>query len=69
VGWTAVSRRNVAVTLPASQATGRQRGDSSRPVGNSSGVKTTASATVGIQVHQAHQAATIAPGSEPGRVR
>jgi hypothetical protein len=68
VGWRTARATIAAVTAPASQATGRQRGDSSRPVGNSSGVNTTARATVGYQLDQANQVATMAPGSDPGRV-
>ena len=59
---------NAADAAPASQATGRQRGDSSRPVGNNKGVNTNASARVGYHGQEAYQAARTAPGSEPGRV-
>jgi len=60
---------NAAVTPPASHAAGRQRGDSTRPVGNKKRVNTSASAMVGYHAHERYQAATIAPGSEPSRVR
>jgi hypothetical protein len=59
---------NAAVAAPANQAKDRQRGDSSRPVGNNKGVKTRARARVGYHVQEAYQAAKVAPGSEPGRV-
>ena len=59
---------NAAVAAPASQATGRQRGESSRPVGNSKGVKISARAMAGAHGHDPYQAARIAPGSDPGRV-
>jgi hypothetical protein len=57
------------VTAAAGQATSRQRGDSSRPVGNSSGVNTTTTrARVGYQVQEAHQAARTPPGRRAARV-
>jgi hypothetical protein len=59
---------SVTVTPAASQPAGRQRGDSSRPVGNRKRVNTSARVAVGYHHHTAYQAATIAPGSEPGRV-
>jgi hypothetical protein len=48
-------------------ATGRQRGDGSRPVGNSSRVKTKIRPRMGSH-HQENQAARAAPGSDPWRV-
>jgi hypothetical protein len=39
VGWKAASTLFAVISMAASQATGRQRGDSSRPVGNNSSVK------------------------------
>ena len=59
---------NAAVAAPANQANGRQRGDSSRPVGNNKGVNTSARARVGYHGQEAYQAAKVAPGNEPGRV-
>jgi hypothetical protein len=51
-----------AMTAAAGQATSRQRGDSSRPVGNSSGVNTSVRARVGYQAQEANQAARTGPG-------
>ena len=50
--------------IPPSQATGRQRGDASRPVvGYSNGTNNTSSA-IGIEwIHKVAQAAATAPGS------
>jgi hypothetical protein len=59
---------NTAVATPASQAMGRQRGDSRCPVGNKKGVNTSAKARVGYHGQEAYQAARVAPGSDPGRV-
>jgi hypothetical protein len=56
------------VVTPASQATGRQRGESSRPVGNNKGVNTSVRAVTSHHGHEPYQAARIAPGSDPGRV-
>jgi hypothetical protein len=50
-----------------STATGRQRADGSRPVGNSSRVNTKISPSTGSH-HHWNQAATAPPGSGPGRV-
>ena len=58
-----------AIAAAAATATGRQRADSSRPVGNSSGVNTSTSASVGYHHHELYQAARTTPGAEPGRVR
>jgi hypothetical protein len=58
-----------AVPTVAAAATGRQRVDSSRPVGNTSGVNTSTSASVGYHHHEVYQAARTTPGDEPGRVR
>jgi hypothetical protein len=66
--WRKVSAVRTAVVTPASQATGRQRGDSSRPVGNSKGVKISVRARIRNHCHDPYQAARIAPGSDPGRV-
>jgi hypothetical protein len=68
-GLRAASTVSVTVTPPASQAAGRQRGDSSRPVGNSKRVNTSARMMVGYHHHMAYQAAISRPGNEPGRVR
>jgi hypothetical protein len=57
-----------AVRLTASQATGRQRGDSDRPVGNNSSGNTTMSTIVGDQIQVFTQAATSGTGSDPGWV-
>jgi hypothetical protein len=54
------------VTAPASQATGRQRGDSIRPVGNNKGVKTSVRARTSHHGQEPHQAARVAPGSGDG---
>ena len=60
---------NAAIAAPPSQATGRHRGDSNRPVGKNNSVNSSARNTVGYHAHEAYQAATIAPGSQPGRVK
>lgn len=49
------------MVAPASQATGRQRGDGGRPSGNSSGVNSSTRATVGYQAQEANQAARTPP--------
>jgi hypothetical protein len=40
VGWSAASSTSATVTSAANAANGRQRADSSRPVGNNKGVAT-----------------------------
>jgi hypothetical protein len=58
----------VAATPNApSAATGRQRADGSRPVGNSSSVNTKIRPSTGCH-HHWNQAASAAPGNDPGRV-
>jgi hypothetical protein len=52
-----------------SQATGRQRGDSSRPSGNSKATKVKSSPTLGAQIHCAIQFASGPPGTVPGAIR
>jgi hypothetical protein len=57
VGARAPSALMAAVVAPPSQATGRQRGDGSRPLGNSRGVKSRARAMVGYQAQELNQPA------------
>jgi hypothetical protein len=68
VGAKALSTTMATVVAAARKATGRQRGDSSRPVGNNSSVNTDTRLKSGNQNQLLYQAATIAPGSEPPRV-
>jgi hypothetical protein len=68
VGWSAASSTSATVTSAASAATGRQRADRSRPVGNNKGVATKTRANIGIHHCCWYQAAQVAPGSEPGRL-
>jgi hypothetical protein len=59
-----------AVAAPASQAIGRQRGDSSRPVGNRRGMNTSANAMVRYHVPPSRaQATRMGSGSDPDRVQ
>src|ERR687886_1346504 len=62
--------KTVATTIqkPASQATGRQRRDGRRPVGNSRGAKVTSSNVPGAPIQETSQAIAAPAGSEPGRV-
>jgi hypothetical protein len=69
VGCRALSVTITAVPAPATSATGRQRADSSRPVGNTSRVNTNTSTSVGYHHHEVYQAARTAPGIPPGRAR
>jgi hypothetical protein len=50
------------------QATSRQRGDSSRPVGNSSGSSTTTRVKIGAKDNVPAKATHTPPGSDPGAV-
>jgi hypothetical protein len=68
VGCRAVNAMIVVIVIAATTATGRQRAESSRPVGNSNGVNTNARVSVGIQICCWYQTAKAAPGHEPGRV-
>jgi hypothetical protein len=65
-GLSAPRTAYAAVRPTASQVTGRQRGDSDRPVGNSSSGNTSASRIVGGQIQFRTQFATSGPGSDPG---
>ena len=69
VGCTAARATNNVVAATVSQPTSRQGGDGGRPSGNSRGVNTKASATVGYQAQPENQPASTPPGSRPGRVR
>jgi hypothetical protein len=53
----------------ASHATGRQRREGSRPVGNSKGTKVSSSPMPGAQTSWAAQMASGPPGTVPGAVR
>jgi hypothetical protein len=64
-----LSTVKTAVAAPASQATGRQPGESSRPVGNNKGVNTSARARTSHHGQEPYQAARTLPGSDPGRER
>ena len=59
-----------AVTTPVrpipNQVTGRQRGDSDRPVGNNSSGNTMVRKMIGFQIQPDSQAATSGAGSDPG---
>src|SRR4029450_8539824 len=66
VDCTAVRTTSPAVATAATTATGRQRADRARPVGNTSRVNTTMRVSIGYHHHDAYQAAKAAPGSEPG---
>src|SRR4029453_11313459 len=61
-------RVTAAMARPPVTATGRQRGDGSRAVGNSSGVNTKIRPRIGSH-HPKNQAAAAATGSDPGAVR
>jgi len=58
-----VSATIAAVMAAVSQATGRQRADSSRPVGNTKTVTTVARINVGYHHQLLYQALSMAPGS------
>ena len=66
---TAVSTVITVIGMADSQATGRQRGDGSRPSGNNSGTKVSASPSPGAQAHWPIQTASPPPGRVPGAVR
>jgi hypothetical protein len=51
-----------------SQATGRQRRDGGRPLGNVSGSRMTRNVSSGAYAHEPVQATTSPPGSDPGEV-
>jgi hypothetical protein len=68
VGWSADSSSTAIAVTAATTATGRQRVDGSRPVGNNKGVAMKTSVYIGIHHCCWYQAAQIAPGTEPGRV-
>ena len=65
---TAVSTVITTIEIAASQATGRQRRDGSRPSGNSKGTKVSASPKPGAQAHWATHGQPAARG-QPGTVR
>src|SRR5690242_5084116 len=56
------------MTPPAHQASGRQRGDRSLPVGKSKGRKVVIRPHPGSPAQSPNQAAATPPGSEPGAV-
>src|SRR4029450_13857119 len=67
VGCTAARATNNVVAATVSQAPGRQAGDGGCPSGNSRGVNTSASATVGYQAQPENQPASSPPGSRAVR--
>ena len=61
-GSSAAAAAPTAVTIPIAQATGTQRGESTRPVGNRSGIHPKAIDTVSTNVHVEGHATQTAPG-------
>jgi len=59
----------MAIGTADSQATGRHRGDGSRPSGNSSSAKVRSSPSPRAQLQTLNQLATSPPGTDPARVR
>ena len=55
----------VAVAHAATRATGRQRGDGSRPVGNSRRVNTSVRLVIAYHHHPVYQAPTITANDDP----
>jgi hypothetical protein len=69
-GLSIPSTAYAAVKLTASQVSGRQRGDSDRPVGNNSSGNTNVRTIVGLQIQLNTQAATRGWAATPdGRRR
>ena len=58
-----------AIGRADSHATGRQRREGRRPLGNSKGTKVSSSSMPGAQTHWAAQVANGPPGTVPGAVR
>ena len=54
-----------AIPAPASHATGRQRGDGSRPSGNSSSPKVASGARPATQIHVPSHAASVCRAPRP----
>jgi hypothetical protein len=67
-GLSIPSTANAAVRPTASQVSGRQRGDSDRPVGNNSSGNARVRMMIGLQIQSPTQAATRGVGSDPGWV-
>ena len=67
-GLSAASIVIAPVVVAASRNAGRQRRDSSRPVGKKNKVNTSVRNMVGYHHHKEYQTVRMAPGSEPGRV-
>jgi hypothetical protein len=66
-GVSARTAQPAATLATLAQATGRQRRDGSRPVGNSNSSKVNASPTHRAPVHSVSHAITTPPGSDPCR--
>jgi hypothetical protein len=67
-GMRALLRIGTAIAPAASQATRRQRGEGSRPSGNSSSPKVKIGVAPVTHTHEETQAAARPPGNAPGLV-
>lgn len=61
-GWMAVAIANRPNAIAPPIATGRHRGEGSRPSGNSSGMKNMMMHTIGRKIHESSHADAAAPG-------
>jgi hypothetical protein len=64
----ALARAGSATAAAASQASGRQRAEGSRPSGNSSSPKVTIGVRPSTHTHADSYATAVPPGSAPGLV-